>query len=162
MANKNPRAESVDFDIAMGCVDEEKIYILHYHPYPRYEHLGYSSEGQTHSHDRQHSAFVLLRCPGRTITVYHSPATLRRVSIAFSHQWLLGQLRDVRDDSRASDYILQVVQTVAEQAPSKGEAALVQFLFDAFRGRPFLLEVKAYVYHLISFLYRQVSMRAHR
>lgn len=68
----------------------------------------------------------------------------------------------MKDNSKASGYILEVVESALERAMSKGETVLIQTLFETFKGKAYALEVKAHVYHLVSFLYRQVSIMAYR
>jgi len=159
-----------NFTVEQGCtflkeysaVGDDKIYVVHYHPAPEYIHIEYRSSEKTNPSFQRRSTLFLLTCPGSTSSTYSQRAQLHRVMIVFNEKWLQGQLRDVKNGASPVDYIMELLDTAPERAMSKGEIALVQMLFDIFKGRAYSLEVKAHVYHLISFLYRRVTVSAQR
>jgi len=145
-----------------SAAGDDKIYVVHYHPAPEYIRIEYRSGEKNSLAFQRRSTLFLLNCPGSTSSTYCQRAQLHRVMIVFNQKWLLDQLRDVKNSESPVDYIMEILDSAPERAMSKGEIALVQMLFDIFKGRAYSLEVKAHVYHLISFLYRRITVSAQR
>lgn len=142
--------------------DGDQVYAVHYHPYPEYEQVEYATDGKQGTCRPKESTVFILTCPGSTRSVYTQAAQLRRIMLVFSRQWLLRQLRDLKNTAPPAAYLVELMRATKERTMSKGEFALVQMLFDVFKGQAYSLEVKAYVYYLVTFLYRRARVSARR
>lgn len=157
-----------DFIIKKPCkmrhgfasMDDERVYVLNYYPNPQHSKVEYSAKGKDYTSSEKQSTLLLRTVPGTINFSYFHSVKFRFLTVVFSHQWLMRQLRDIKGGGRTSGFILQVIQSPIDRVMSVGEIVLVQNLFEIFKEKAYAIEVKSHIYQLISFLYRHAAVVA--
>lgn len=142
-------------------MDGDKFYLLTYYYDPAYDSIEYGNGGKQFYKSIEPSLLIMSGASDIEFN-YRAGASIQCLSIAFTHSWLLQQLFDIREERLISSYLLRVLQSVIVRPLSKAEVVLATELSREFRTSSQALLVKGYIYNMLSFLYRQMSIKAYQ
>lgn len=142
-------------------MDGEKFYLLTYYYDPAYDSIEYDNGGKQ-SYKSIEPSLLIMSGAADVGFNYRAGASIQCLSIAFTHSWLLQQLFDIKEERLISSYLLRVLQSVIVRPLSKAEVVLTMELSQEFRTSSQALLIKGYIYNMLSFLYRQMSIKAYQ
>lgn len=140
--------------------DGGSFYVITYHYGSDFESVKYKEEaGKVY---KKLDPCLLISADGKDIEFsYKAGAVIQCVSLAFTHQWLLRQLVDVKEKEQITPLLLLMLSSTILRPLSKAEIILARELSQELRSDSRALIIKSHIYNLLSILYRHVSINGH-